>query len=118
MGVGWIISNEPFWKNGAISNLINKFKIRGTYGLVGNDEIGSARFFYLSDVNINAGGRYVTGYEFEGKVRRGVTINNYENSEIGWEISRKSNLGLELGLLDGKIDILTDIFKEHRTNIS
>jgi TonB-linked SusC/RagA family outer membrane protein len=117
MGVGWIISNEPFWKNGAISNLINKFKIRGTYGLVGNDEIGSARFFYLSDVNINAGGRYVTGYEFEGKVRRGVTINNYENSEIGWEISRKSNLGLELGLLDGKIDILTDIFKEHRTNI-
>lgn len=116
-GIGWIPSNEPYWKDGAVNRFINKLKIRATYGLVGNDEIGSERFFYLSEVNMNAGGAYVTGYEFEGKVRRGLKISNYENSKIGWEIAYKSNLGLELGLFDGKIDILADLFKEHRTNI-
>jgi TonB-linked SusC/RagA family outer membrane protein len=115
-GVGWIISNESFWKNG-MDKLINKLKIKGTYGLVGNDEIGSQRFFYLSEVNIGAGGTYQTGYDFTGKNRTGVKISNYENSMIGWEIARKANVGIELGLFDGKIDIIADLFKEHRTNI-
>ena len=92
-------------------------KIRGTYGLVGNDAIGEERFFYLSRVNIGGGGGYGFGYDFNGKRRSGVSISNYPNSDIGWEIAYKSNLGIELGLFDGKIDILADFFKEHRTNI-
>lgn len=116
VGMGWIISNESFWQAG-LAKVINKFKIRGTYGLVGNDEIGSERFFYLSEVNIGGGGSYGFGYDFNGRRRNGVSISNYENSEIGWEIAQKTNFGIELGLFDGKVDIMTDLFKEHRTNI-
>lgn len=117
IGLGWVTSNESFWKDGGIRNIINKLKIRGTYGLVGNDAIGEERFFYLSRVNIGEGGGYGFGYDFNGKKRSGVSISNYPNSDIGWEIAYKSNLGIELGLFDGKIDILADFFREHRTNI-
>ncbi|MDR1668320.1 MAG: TonB-dependent receptor [Bacteroidales bacterium] len=120
LGVGWSLSNESFWKNaGNLKKYVSKLRLRGTYGMVGNDEIGSERFFYISLVNLNGGGNYVTGYNVTGadKNRTGISISNYPNSDIGWEISYKSNLGIELGLLDGKIEILADLFREHRVNI-
>ncbi len=115
-GLGWAVSNESFWKESGISSLISKLKVRGTYGLVGNDEIGDVRFFYLSDVNIGGGGSFTTGYDFN-KSRTGVRINSYPNSEIGWEIAYKSNIGLELSLFKDRIEILADLYREHRTNI-
>lgn len=117
-GLGWSVSNEAFW-NGNIKEIISKLKFRGTYGLVGNDEIGSERFFYLSQVTIGGGDGYMTGYDpgTGGISRKGVKIGKYPNSEIGWEIAYKTNIGIELGLLKGKIEILADLFREHRTNI-
>ena len=115
-GLGWIVSNEAFWKGG-ISNIISKLKLRGTYGLVGNDAIGDERFFYLSHVNIGQGSNYVMGYDFGGRNRRGTTITSYANPLITWEIAYKKNLGVELGLFDGKIDILADFYDQQRVNI-
>ncbi|GAB6120050.1 TonB-dependent receptor [Dysgonomonas termitidis] len=115
-GIGWSVSNESFWSD-KLKEVVNKLKLRATYGLVGNDEIGDQRFFYLSQVNIGGGDNYTTGYEFNGISHNGVKINNYPNPKIGWEIAYKTNLGLEIGLLNGKIDIIADIFKEKRTNI-
>lgn len=115
-GLGWIISNEDFWE-GSLSKLISKLKLRGTYGLVGNDAIGRERFFYLSRVNINQGGNYRLGYDFSGISRNGTTISNYANPLITWEVARKQNFGIEIGLFDGDLEILADLYKEHRTNI-
>ena len=115
-GLGWIVSNESFWV-GEISDIISNLKIRGTYGLVGNDAISNQRFFYLSQVNINQGGNYRLGYDFGGISRNGTTISHYENPLITWEIAYKTNLGFEVGLFDGKIDILADLYNEHRVNI-
>ncbi len=115
-GLGWTVSNEHFWKGSKISSLVSKLKVRGTYGLVGNDEIGSERFFYLSEVSIGGGGTFTTGYDFS-KSRTGVKISSYPNSEIGWEIAYKTNLGLELNLFKDKVEILADWYTEHRTNI-
>jgi len=115
-GAGWILSNEPFW-TGGIEHIVSKLKFRGTYGLVGNDAIGDERFFYLSQVNIGKGSNYVMGYDFGGRNRRGTTITHYANPLITWEIAYKKNLGLELGLFDGKIDILADFYDQHRVNI-
>lgn len=117
VGAGWIVSNEPFWQEGSLGNVISKLKLKGTYGLVGNDEIGSVRFFYLSQVTIGGGRNYTTGFNFDGLARSGVRIQNYPNPLIGWETSYKSNFGLELGLLDEKVEILADYFRETRKNI-
>ncbi|MCG6188598.1 TonB-dependent receptor [Maribellus maritimus] len=114
-GLGWMASNETFWQNN-LKNIINKLKIKATYGLVGNDDIGTERFFYLSDVTIEGGNSFTSGYDY-GYSRSGTSINNYANSNIGWEIAYKSNLGIEMGLFNGKIDINADLFHEYRTNI-
>ena len=93
-------------------------KIKATYGLVGNDQIGSEqdRFFYLSNVNLNDGGKGMN-FGTEGAYSRpGVSISRYENEEIGWETAYKTNLGIELSILD-KFEIQADFFSEHRTNI-
>lgn len=116
LGIGWIASNEAFWQNG-LKDIISKLKIKVTYGMVGNDAIGTERFFYLSRVDIGGGNGYQFGSDFNGNYEKGVKISHYANSDIGWEIAYKSNLGIEVGLFDGKINILADIFKERRTNI-
>jgi TonB-linked SusC/RagA family outer membrane protein len=117
-GLGWIVSNEKFWKG--LEKTIPKLKLKGTYGLVGNDAIGDEndRFFYLSEMNMTDGGR---GYQF-GYVnnnpygRDGVRIKRYENKDITWETAYKMNTGIELNVL-GAIEIQADYFTEHRKNI-
>jgi hypothetical protein len=58
IGAAWMLSNEAFFE--PIKNAISQFKLKATYGMVGNDAIGSNsdRFYYLAQVNMNAG-RYV-----------------------------------------------------------
>ena len=116
IGIGWSVDHEPFW-TGRLKEVVSKLKLRGTYGLVGNDEIGAQRFFYLSEVAIGSGGNFTTGYNFNGINRNGVLIRNYANPNIGWEIAQKTNLGIELGLFKGKVDIQADLFHEYRSNI-
>ena len=113
IGIGWHLSNESFWKG--LKTIVPKFKIKGTYGMVGNDDIGSVRFFYLSDVIIGGGGSYSTGFEF-GKGRTGTRINSYANPQVTWELAYKTNIGIELGLFNG-LEILADFFHENRTRI-
>ncbi len=114
-GLGWVVSNEPFWEAG-INRVISNLKIKGTYGMVGNDNIGTERFFYLSQVNIGGGDSFTTGYDF-GVNKQGISIDNYANPLIGWEIAYMSNFGIEMGLFNEKINIITDFFTQNRTNI-
>jgi len=116
-GLGWIVSNESFW-NESLKKTISKLKLKGTYGLVGNDAIGDKndRFFYLSNVNMNDTGRsYSFGYDFLYR-RNGVSISRYENDRITWETARKMNLGIELGLFN-KIELIADYYTERRSGI-
>ena len=113
IGAGWLISNEQFWEG--MLDVVNTLKIKGTYGLVGNDAIGSARFFYLSEVTPGGGSSYSTGYDF-GKSRQGYSVATYANPNITWELAYKTNVGLEMGLFK-KVDIIVDLFQERRTRI-
>ncbi|WP_225976278.1 TonB-dependent receptor [Mucilaginibacter ginsenosidivorax] len=115
-GLGYYISNEKFWD--PVKQVVNKLKFKGTYGLVGNDAIGSAddRFFYLSEVNINDGNKGYTFGENFNYSRPGVTVNRYDNRDITWETARKLNLGFELGLFND-LEIQADYFTERRNNI-
>lgn len=115
-GLAWYISNEEFWQ--PILPVVSKLKIRGNYGLVGNDEIGSAseRFFYLSNVNMSNSGY---GYSFGtdgGYSLNGISINRYSNEAITWETARNSTFGLEIGLFK-KFNVIAEYFTEHRYNI-
>lgn len=115
-GVAWLISNERFWEN--IKPVVNNLKLRYSYGLIGNDQIGSAsdRFFYLSEVNMDDSGRAaVFGQEYN-KRYNGITVNRYANPYITWEKSYKQNFALELGLWN-ELSIIAEYFTEKRDNI-
>ncbi len=116
MGFGWILSNENFWN--PLSNVVNKFKLKATHGLVGNDAIGSQddRFFYISQVNMNDGGRGTTYGQNYNEFIPGISISRYGNDRISWEKAQMTDLGIEIGLFD-KIDIQADYFYEYRSNI-
>ena len=116
-GVGWSVSDEPFFEN--LKPTISRLRIRASYGLVGNDEIGSEddRFFYLSQVNLDNNARGALFGTDLDNFRAGVSIDRYENELISWETATKVNLGLEMNLFDDKIVILADVFKENRENI-
>ena len=115
-GFGWYMSNEDFMSS--TSDVITKLKLKSTYGLVGNDQIGSAedRFFYISQVNLNDGSMGAPfGNEFSNYIN-GVSIDRYANDQITWEKAKMLNVGFELGLFS-KVDIQADYFTEYRSNI-
>lgn len=115
-GLAWSVSNEPFWES--IKETISNFRIRATYGLVGNDAIGSStdRFYYLSEINMNSTDRAASFGLEKNYTRNGIAITRYSNPDISWETSYKTNLALDIGLF-GKVDLTTDFFYERRTNI-
>ena len=115
-GVGWHVSNEKFWE--PLKSVVNNFKMRATYGLIGNADIGSAddRFFYLSEVNLNDQNKDASFGEDYLYTRNGITVNRYANRDIRWETSRKLNLGIDLGLFNS-FTIQADYFTDQRSNI-
>jgi TonB-linked SusC/RagA family outer membrane protein len=116
-GVAWSVSNEKFWE--PLKNTFNNLRVRATYGLVGNDAIGLAtdRFFYLSNVNMDAGGdrsaRFGTNFQ---NSKNGIVVNRYSNPDITWETAYKTNLALEIGLFNA-FQIQADFYHERRKNI-
>jgi TonB-linked SusC/RagA family outer membrane protein len=105
---GWIISNENFLKN---NRYITNLKLRASYGKVGNDKMGSARFLYQSNITLGGGGPL-------GSLGLGQTINQglLGNPNITWEIAKKQNYGLDLQILRD-LNLSVDVFKERRSNI-
>ncbi len=116
IGTGWIISNEAFYGE-SLKNVMPKLKLKATHGLVGNDNIGgsSNRFFFLSEVDMNSSFTYVFGSEF-GYTKPSVAVTRYENPDVTWEVSRKTNLGFEVNLFNS-VDIIADFFSEYRSRI-
>ena len=115
VAVGWVISNEPFWKG--IKEQVNLFKLRASYGLVGNDVISkdyADRFPYLTTVDMGQGYDVYIGNNFERKY--GPILSVYGNPNATWEESRKLDIGVEIGLFDS-LNIIFDWFKEKRSGI-
>ena len=115
VAVGWVISNEPFWKG--IKEQVNLFKLRASYGLVGNDVISkdyADRFPYLTTVDMGQGYDVYIGNNFERKY--GPILSVYGNLNATWEESRKLDIGVEIGLFDS-LNIIFDWFKEKRSGI-
>jgi len=117
-GLAWTVSNEAFFK--PISEVITNLRLRGTYGIIGNDAIGSPedRFFYLSKVKMNdpAKGSFFgrdlgTSYGLSG-----ITTERYANQDITWETSTQKNLALELSLFN-KFNVTAEYFSQYRDHI-
>ena len=115
-GMAYTLSEEKFWE--PLKKIVSEFKVRATYGLVGNDAIGSAadRFFYLSNVNMNNGSYGAVFGTDNSYYRSGISVSRYSNIDISWEKAKKLNLGLQAKFFK-KIGVEADYFTEDRSNI-
>ena len=111
VAAGWTISNEAFFK--PVKAYVRNLKVRGSYGLVGNDALQN-RFPYITTVDMLSNGGWWIGNNYDNiKV---PNITTYGNTLATWEKSKKLNVGVDMSLM-GCLDITFDYFNESRTGI-
>ncbi|MBN3034333.1 MAG: TonB-dependent receptor [Bacteroidales bacterium] len=85
--VGWILTEEPFMDN---ISVLSFFKLRGSWGITGNSEIGNYRYVGLY---------YTTQYNGES----GIGLQQIPNPELHWEVSNQYDIGIDFGLWEGRV---------------
>ena len=97
----WVQKHLPF---------VNFFKIRGSYGLAGNDNIANTRFPYLTIINNHAGTTW--GYTGQGIVEKQQGADN-----LKWEVAKKLNVGIDANFFNDAIKVNVDFFRDTRDHI-
>lgn len=98
VSAGWNIHSEPFWKS--ISSTINTFKLRASWGQTGNNELSVA----------DTKGAYTTGYNYAGMP--GILSSTLPNRNLVWETTSSFDVGLDIGLLNNRVNILLDYYSK------
>ena len=111
--IGWVVSNEPFLKN--YPN-IDYLKVRGSFGIVGNEQLPGNRFGYLQFFTVN-GDTYNMGTSQGNGVPAGVYEGSLANPLLTWEKSKKTNIGIDLKMYKSKLTFSSDVFFERRSDI-
>ena len=106
---GWRITEENFIKNATSLHWLNNLKIRGSYGLLGNQNIGN--YPYQSLLN------YTGAYSFDNNILSpGAATTAYANDDIKWESTSVADIGLDINLFN-RITIVYDWYKKHTFDI-
>jgi len=106
VSVGWVLSEESFMENFTWLDFV---KARASFGKVGNDRMGAARFLYIENWGIGGPG-------WTTNLPPGTVESSIPNKNISWEINNKFNVGVETRLFNGfRFDL--DYFYEVRNNI-
>ena len=106
---GWRISDESFFKNNI--SFISNMKIRGSYGLVGED--AGSPFQYVGGFSLGQG-----GYEFaDGSWTTGAGAPTVVNEKLTWYTSRIKDMGLDLGLFNNSLNFEFDIYQRDRSGL-
>lgn len=111
--IGYNISEEKYWEK--IRPYVSRLKIRGSWGLVGNDNTGAGRFAYLYDLALGSSPEYSFGLT-QDKNFKGPVWRRYQNDMMTWETGEKLNIGLDMQFF-GAVGLNVDIFKETRSDI-
>jgi TonB-linked SusC/RagA family outer membrane protein len=105
--IAYRLSEESFIQSAeAISNL----KVRFGYGITGNQEIGLFQ-------SLNALTSPNRPYTFDGKPAIGLVPSRLANDELGWESTEQFNLGFDIGLLDDRIFLTTDLYLKNTRDL-
>ena len=108
VSVGWRLDREKFFPVNA--NIINMFKIRASYGELGNENIGE--YAYLA--TYRAG--YMS-YSFNNNVVYGTSIEDFVNGNLAWEKKKTTNVGLDVALFNNRIEFTAEWYKNKSTDL-
>lgn len=102
VSAGWRIERENFFP--VDPSLINLLKLRGSYGELGNENIGEYQY-----MDVMARGDYT--YSFGNNKVTGSSISNYVNTAIRWEKKKMLDVGLDLGMFNNQLEFTVDWYK-------
>jgi TonB-linked SusC/RagA family outer membrane protein len=102
VSAGWRIERENFFP--VAKSTINLLKIRGSYGELGNENIGEYQY-----MDVMARGNYT--YSFGNNKVTGSAISNYVNTAIRWEKKKTIDVGLDLGMFNNQLEFTFDWYK-------
>ena len=103
---GWRINRES-WLDDV--SWLSELKLRASWGKLGNERIGLFR--YLNLINLGQ------DYSFGNNVSPGAAITSYNDPNITWETTTISNVGLDAGILNNRVNVVFDVFKKRTTDI-
>lgn len=114
--LGWVVSSENFWK--PLSNIIDYFKLRTSYGLVGSDNFngGAPHFLYQNDIGIGIAPNFWTGLPLNEMSKKGPGFNILAIQDAGWEHVKKFDIGVDMSLFN-QLHVTFDYFHDHRDRI-
>ncbi|WP_354428164.1 MULTISPECIES: SusC/RagA family TonB-linked outer membrane protein [unclassified Mucilaginibacter] len=107
VSAGWIVTQESFME--PVKNTLSTFKIRASYGIVGNQNVGNYQY---QTTYFN----YANAYGFGNNIVGGAGT-NIANRDITWEKAAKLNIGFDAGLFDDRITATFDYFRATTSNI-
>ncbi len=119
VSVGWIPTNETFIKNAIGTNVLSYMKLRASYGEVGNDKLGNARFMYFpAEYILPTSGSKGYGVLGEDPVKLyGYYEGKSGNPKVTWERAKKLDLAVDLRFFKDQLNFTFDYFTEDRNNI-
>jgi len=104
--VGWVLSDEEFLKT---SRHVSFAKVRASYGVIGNNNIGN----YTQSALVNN----TTNAVFGNTVATGANVVSLANPNLGWETTKQFDMGLDLGLFNDRIQFIYDFYTKRTTNL-
>lgn len=120
----WNIAEESIIKKHL--KWMNMFKLRYSYGKVGNDNLGNTRFPYLYDIEtmtrkdgnntVDTGGYNFGDYQFN-RYYGGMRYSSLSSTNVTWEIATKHDLGIDFSFFNDKLSGSVDYFNEKREGI-
>ena len=104
VAAGWRVSEEAFWKDNANLEFFNNLKVKASYGILGNNNIGNYPYqsVYALDNNLN--------YVFGDVYTQGASITTYVDPTLKWERTRTSDIGIETAFFDNKLTFNASYF--------
>lgn len=109
---GWRISNEPFMQE---IDFLSNFRFRASWGQLGNERISqnerAGLFNYLNSYNLGL------SYQFNDNVVPAAAVTASGNPNFSWETTTMTNIGLDIGLLDDRIEVIAEYFWNYTSDI-
>jgi TonB-linked SusC/RagA family outer membrane protein len=106
VSAGWVMSDEDFLSK---YNNLSFAKVRASYGIIGNNNIGNYTSYALVDNTVNA--------VFGSNVVAGARVTSLANPNLGWETTRQFDIGLDLGFFNDRIQFVYDYYTKNTTNL-
>jgi TonB-linked SusC/RagA family outer membrane protein len=113
---GWVLSNEPFFPK---TNALTFLKLRGSWGVLGNDRLSNNTFLYISSYSDRpASVDYATPAIFgDNAAQQTIYEGLLGNPNVTWETVKKLDIGIDATFFDGLFNITADYFRDRRSDI-